>query len=98
MPEKQQQRYYELFTMCWKILRRGLREMTTTSDPAKLADDLRAEGLVLLGEYRDLHPEAVLGIIDNTLKLFYKAYEDLPRPEREPEQMDIFSIGKEAKN
>ena len=97
MPDEQQKRYYELFTMCWKILRRGLREMTTTPDPAKLAGELRTEGQMLYEQYRDLCPDAVFKIIDNTLLMFYRAYEDLPRPEREPEQMDIFDLGKEAK-
>ena len=97
MPDEQQKRYYELFTMCWKILRQGLREMTTTPDPAKLAGELRTEGQVLYEQYRDLCPKAVYNIIDNTLLMFYRAYDDLPRPEREPEQMDIFDLGKETK-
>ena len=96
MTEEEQKRYYELYTMLWKLLRKALSGMTTTTNMEKFADDIREEALVLLEEYRDLDYEAVYGLSNSTMILFYRAYESLPRPEREAEQLDIFSLGKGA--
>lgn len=96
MTEEEQKRYYELYTMLWKLLRKALSGMTTTTNMEKFANDIREEALVLLEEYRDLDYEAVYGLANSTVILFNRAYENLPRPEREAEQMDIFSLGKGA--
>ena len=96
MTEEEQKRYYELYTMLWKLLRKALSGMTTTTNMEKFADDIREEALVLLEEYRDLDYEAVYGLANSTVILFNRAYDNLPRPEREAEQMDIFSLGKGA--
>lgn len=96
MTDQEIQKYYEFYTLTWKLLRRGLREMTTTSDPVKLADDMRSDAAVIFEQYKDLDRDSILTIITKTLKLFYVAYESLPRPERDPEQMTLFDVTKGA--
>ena len=97
MTEEEQKRYYELYTMLWKLLRKALSGMTTTTNMEKFANDIREEALVLLEEYHDLDYEAVYGLTNSTVILFNRAYESLPQPEREAEQMDIFTIGKQER-
>ena len=92
MSDKDIEKYYEFYTLCWKLLRRGLQEMTTTSDPVQLANDMRSEGTVIYEKYKDLDKDAVLSIIVKTLQMFYSAYENLPQPERDPVQMNIFDM------
>ena len=96
MTDQEIQKYYEFYTLCWKMLRRGLREMTTTPDPVKLADDMRSEAAVIYEKYKDLGIDSVMTILIQTLQLFYSAYENLPRPERDPEQMTLFDVTKGA--
>lgn len=97
MTENEIQKYYEFYTLTWKLLRRALNGMATTSDPVQFANDIRSEATVIYEKYKDLGRETVLTILTQTLQLFYSAYENLPCPDREPVQMDIFSIGKEAR-
>ena len=92
MTENEIQKYYEFYTLTWKLLRRALNGMTTTSDPVQFANDIRSEATVIYEKYKDLGREPILTILTQTLQLFYSAYENLPRPDREPVQMDIFSM------
>lgn len=94
--ENEIQKYYEFYTLTWKLLRRALNGMTTTSDPVRFANDIRSEATVIYEKYKDLGREPILTILTQTLQLFYSAYENLPRPDREPEQMDIFALEKVA--
>lgn len=97
MTDKELEPYYTLYGVLWKLLRRGLTGMTKTTDMEKFADELRTEAQAVYEAHRELNRDAVLCLVDNTLKLFYRAYESLPRPEREAEQMDIFTIGKKER-
>ena len=97
MSDKEIQRYFDFYTQCWKLLHKGLQKITTASDPVKYANELRDEGQHIYEEYQDLNHISVLNIITNTLRMIYDVYEKHPRPEREPEQMNIFDLGKEAK-
>lgn len=97
MSEEEQKKYYTLYGLLWKLLHRGLTGMTKTTDMEKFADELRTEAQAVYEAHRELDRDAVLCLVDNTLKLFYRAYENLPRPEREAEQMDIFTIGKQER-
>ena len=96
MQNEQIEKYFELYTLCWKLLRRGLSEMTDTPDPAKLADDLRTEGQAIYENYRDIGKDTVYALVNTTLHIFYRAYEDLPKPERDSEQMTIFEMAMEG--
>lgn len=68
------QKYYEFYTLLWKLLHRGLNEIPTTPDPVKFADTMREEAQVILERYRDLGVDDVYKIVDSTLHLFYEAY------------------------
>ena len=67
-------KYYEFYALVWKLLHRGLKEIPTTPDPAKLADTMREEAQIILERYRDLGVDDVYKIVDSTLHLFYEAY------------------------
>lgn len=92
MPDETLKRYNELINMCWKLLKRGMIGMTSTANVEQFGNELRAEGQVIYERYRDLNPQRVIEIITTTLCMVYDAYDALPRPDREPEQMDIFSM------
>lgn len=87
------QKYYEFYTLLWKLLHRGLNEIPTTPDPVKLADTMREEAQVILERYRDLGVEDVYKIVDSTLHLFYGAYY-AQAPEVKAVQMNLFDLGK----
>jgi len=87
------QKYYEFYTLLWKLLHRGLKEIPTTPDPAKLADTMREEAQIILERYQDLGVEDVYKIVDSTLHLFYEAYY-AQAPEMKAVQMNLFDLGK----
>lgn len=90
MPDESLKRYNELYNLCWKMLKRALTDMTTTNDVVRFGNDLRAEGQYIYEHYRDLNRDNVFNIVNSTLAMVYDAYDALPRPETDPQQMSIF--------
>ena len=88
------EKYHELYGVAFKILKRYLADMDRADE--HWFDRFRSEFQMLYEKYIELDKELVYQFCNLSVLFLYREYENLPRPEREAEQMDIFSLGKGA--
>ena len=90
MSEHELLRYNELYVLCWKMVKRYMQGMTTSSDMDKFWNDLYTEGQVLYERFMDLNRDKVYIIVNASVNMVQDAYRNLHRPAVDPQQMSIF--------
>lgn len=74
MSEHELLRYNELYVLCWRLMKKGIKGAAEAKDQVKYWNDFRAEGQAIYEKFMDLGRDHIYNIVNSTVIMTENAY------------------------